>query len=106
MKTMKLMAYLSPYAQIKAHELHDASEEQLKSALFITAHEPGHDYTPVGEVEARLHLFESSDIIGNKVASLRTLQAELRARCEREATRLEGEVQSLLCLTNDPKDLK
>jgi hypothetical protein len=105
MQHLKLKAYLSPYAVLKPHELHGAKPEQLAQNLTFWAECLVDGYTHVGEVEATVHLHNESDIVGAKVESLRATQTELRARCEREATRLEGEIQSLLSIVHQPKDL-
>ena len=102
MVTLKLKAYLNPYASIKAHEVAAATAQQLERNVYITSHEPGADYTLIGDVEARLHLHGHSDIVGNKVAALRQMQIEMRARAQKEDTRLEGEIQSLLSITMSP----
>ena len=102
MVTLNLKAYLNPYASIKAHEVAGATAQQLERNVYITSHEPSADYTLIGDVEARLHLHGHSDIVGNKVASLRQMQIEMRARAQKEDTRLEGEIQSLLSITMSP----
>lgn len=102
MVTLKLKAYLSPYASIKAHEVSVATAEQLERNCYVTAHEPGADYTLIGDVEAKLHLHGHSDIVGNKVTALREMQRVMRVRAQEEDTRLEGEIQSLLSITMSP----
>jgi hypothetical protein len=104
MLALKLTAYLSPYATLKAHQLHGAAPEEFARSCYITSHDPGKDYTPVADVECSVHLFQASDIVGNKIAALKATQEAIRAKASAEDTRLEGEIQSLLSISMNHKE--
>jgi len=104
MHQIKLKAYLSPYSVIKANGIHGASAQELAHSLTFLAADWEYvkkdGYTEVGEVSGNLYLFNATDIVGAKIAALKEEQTKVRAEAEAKATRLEGEIQSLLSIEN------
>lgn len=84
-----------------------AKPEKTAAHEFVLLHPDGDitdwtkdGYVEVGTAQIAVELFSRDQTITNTVASLRAVQAKVRADAEAEATRLETQIQKFLAITN------
>jgi len=97
-----LNVYWSRYGStLSADKLDGADQDTLANNLICW--KPGHapdDWVLVGTAEVHITLLPRAEVISAQVESLRKQQAEIRADAEVKATRIEQQIQQLLCIEN------
>ena len=97
-----LTAYLA-HSYLTPADLIGKSPDALAAALSLAGDNMiGHPgWVKVGTAEVAVTLDSQDEIIVNTIAALRKAKRELLATAEAESTRLEGEIQKLLAITNE-----
>jgi hypothetical protein len=99
---MKAYAYLTD-TDLKFMKPEDLNSEKILNNVHISTHDMSiAGWIKVGDVDVDLSLLPTDTIIGNAVKALRVKQEILRAEATAKCTKLEGQIQQLLCLENKP----
>ena len=96
---MKLYAYMNRWCELRGQDLHTLPHDKLES-LHFNRHDWTNDpdYTLVGHAEVQVTLLPRAECVGRQVATLRAQQQKLRAESEAQVTRIEQQINSLLCI--------
>jgi hypothetical protein len=99
--TGSLNAYLSPYSSISPDDLSDPSAiASLSFTSGVSEYFAQHGYTLVGTAAITVTIMGKDEIISNKIDALRSEAATIRANATAKCTRIEGQIQQLLCIEN------
>ena len=96
-----LNAYLTKYGSLHGADLHKAKPDDLASGLFFSDGvwaDEDPDYLLVGTAEITVSLKPREDVVKNQIAVLRKQQSDIRAMAEKESTRIEQQINSLLAI--------
>jgi hypothetical protein len=92
-------------------EYNSNTPEQLRTpkgadSLYYTSHDMSKTrHTFAGNATITLDLCGERELVDNKVASLREQAVSIRAKATAEVTRIEGQIQQLLCIENSTVSL-
>ncbi len=96
----KTQSWLSNHSTIGPEDLRDP--KNIVGLIFSNADMRPCGWTYVGEAEITVELVDESKLIDNKVAALREELKTVRAEAQIKSTKIEGQIQSLLCIENNP----
>lgn len=100
--TGALKAYLSPHSSLSPKDL--AKPSVLQSLSFWgedTKYADQNGYTFVGMATITFTPLGQDALISNKIDALRNEAVTIRADATAKVTRIESQIQNLLCLEND-----
>lgn len=96
--TLKICIYTHVLALFKRGDL---TIEKLAPYLHYQTRVSEHDVV-IGEVEVDIDLVPEDEIVGAAVIALRAQAKAIRAKAADEARAIEGKVQQLLSIENNP----
>lgn len=96
--TFESKAWISPYTMRTPEELRTA--KGAESLTFSTFDLASGGYTLAGTATITVTMLDQRVIIDNKVAALREVAAGIRAEATAKVTRIESQIQQLLCIEN------
>ena len=99
--TGKLTAWLSQYHS--PEDLKGADDEVVNALAYRTSDMSEFGYSKVGTATITVELADESEVIENKVASLRAVQIKSRADAHAADVEFERKIQQLLAITNEVK---
>ena len=97
--TFETKAWISEYNSKTPEELR--TPEGATTLHYADCDLSGHGYTFAGIANVTLALLDAHALVDNKVASLREQAANIRAEATAKVTRIEGQIQQLLCIENN-----
>lgn len=102
--TGKTNAWITTYSHLTPQHFANPEPEMVNHLAFA---EPGNDmtsagWTLVGEATITVNFINADELIGNKVAALRAEAANIRAEATAKCTRIEDQINQLLCLEFTP----
>lgn len=77
-------------------------EEVLKCLSFTAKPDGLKEYISMGRCEIEFEVVSTNEIVNNAVQALKEKQKKLRADAAMECTKLDGEIQKLLAIENNP----
>jgi hypothetical protein len=95
--TFESKAWISSYNSATPDEL---QTKRGAASLYYSPNLLGGDYTFAGNATITLDLCDSRALVNNKIESLREQAAGIRAEATQKCTRIEGQIQQLLCIEN------
>jgi hypothetical protein len=98
--TATMKAWISEYNRCTPREL--ATPEGAATLMYSNIDMSSAGYTFAGTAEVTLDLLDQNALVNNKVAALREQAAGIRAGATAKCTRIEGQIQQLLCIENSP----
>ena len=79
----------------------DLKELETVSGLSFTGHDmTTSGWTFVGDAEVHIEFVNEKTLLDNKVAALRSEAKTIRAEATARVTRIESQIQQLLCIEN------
>ena len=97
-------AYISPHCSMTPADLE--KPESFDRLSFIGAGSAKYylsqGYTQVGTAEITVELLDRDALVESKIVALRAESATIRAEATAKCTRIEGQIQQLLCIENSP----
>lgn len=101
--TSTALAFVSPHSSLSPTDL--AKPENIAELTFgrvggSADYWISSGYTQVGTAEITVELIDREQMVSNKIAALREQAASIRAKATAECTKIEGQIQQLLCLEN------
>lgn len=101
-----IAAYMYRGSSGLPRDLSKATPEQLAGNLTFSASDwikRDADYVCVGEATISVKLASYAEVVDAHVKALREHQKKVQADAAAEVTRIEGEIQKLLAITNEVK---
>lgn len=80
----------------------DLEKGDLSGVSYSNAQMESVGWTFIGNAEVTVELVDKNTLIDNKVSALRAEAANIRAEAAAKVTRIEGKIQQLLCIENNP----
>lgn len=99
--TFETKAWISNYNSATPDELRTQAGA---ASLYYSPSNLGADYTFAGSATVTLDLLDTRELVDNKIASLREKAKDIRAEATAKCTRIEGQIQQLLCIENSPSE--
>jgi hypothetical protein len=102
--TNKLKAWITPYSMIGFDDFKNPSDEMVKSLTFTSesSEMEKSGWTFAGDAVVTVQLISSNDILNNKISALKAEAANIRAEATMKCTRIEDQINQLLCIENNP----
>lgn len=98
--TFETKAWISEYNSVTPEQLRTP---EGATTLHYSDHDMrGNGWSFAGDATVTLNLIGERDLIDSKVVSLREQAASIRAEATAKVTRIEGQIQQLLCIENSP----
>jgi hypothetical protein len=94
------LAFLSPYHSLSPADLEDPENVNKLTFTEKSDYWIKEGYTQVGTAEITVELFDQNELVSNKIDALRNQAASIRAEATAKCTRIEGQIQELLCIEN------
>jgi hypothetical protein len=95
-------AYISPHCSLAPADLE--KPESFPRLSFIDSgtakYYLSQGYTHVGTAAISVELLDRDALVASKIAALREESAAIRAEATAKVTRIEGQIQQLLCIEN------
>lgn len=95
--TFETKAWISEYNHVTPDEL---QTPKGAATLYYKPHETCEGYTFAGNATITLDLLDQRTLVDNKIEALREQAAGIRAEATQKCTRIEGQIQQLLCIEN------
>lgn len=99
--TFETKAWIGTYNHATPEELRT---ESGASSLYYSPRNLGADYTFAGDATVTLDLLDTCELVDNKISALREQAKNIRAEATAQCTRIEGQIQQLLCIENSPSE--
>lgn len=100
--TATVTAYVSPHSSLSPADL--AKPGSVSNLTFWGKHMDDSaakmGYTKVGTAQITVTLIEQNELIANKIEALKGEAAGIRAEATAKCTRIEKQIQNLLCIEN------
>lgn len=95
--TFESKAWISSYNRATPDEL---QTQEGAATLYYNPKDICDGYTFAGNATITLDLCDSRTLVNNKIEALREQAAGIRAEATQKCTRIEGQIQQLLCIEN------
>lgn len=98
--TTTIKAWITEYNHVTPDEL--KTPEGVATLNFSRHDMTMSGWTFVGDATITVDILETRALVDNKVAALREQAASIRAEATAKVTKIEGQIQQLLCIENSP----
>lgn len=100
--THKTKAWLTSHSYVTPQQLAEPKPEIIDHITFGNYDMTDAGWTLVGEATITFTPISADELVGNKVAALRAEAANIRAEATAKCTRIEDQINQLLCLEFTP----
>lgn len=98
-RALKTKCWITPHSNIGPEDLKNMMTTQ---GLAFSSFDMAPDgWTFVGDAEVMIEFVGQSELIDNKVKALKASIASIRAESTAQITRIESNIQQLLCIENN-----
>ena len=96
----KMYVYLTQYSRLQGKDLHAQTAEQLAEGTHLSSSPDmsGDGWVKVGEAQVQFALYPRADVVADLVAGYREQITKTHAAAGAVVLRLEGQINSLLCI--------